>query len=217
MKLPILQNSKGMTVVELLVAAFLFSIFSLTLFAVFNLSNIIIRTNDVHTRLTFDGMQVLRSVDREIRQTSYTTDRLVITTDGNSNSVVRFQVPVDYDDDGDVVSSSLTKSVEWGAYDNAQDTTKGTYGNNPLNRWTRYSVTNGQLIRDVLDATLTAVSSLSRVMANDVQSFTVTQASTTILTITINFSAQDKAGQSGSARTIQSSFTNKTILRNAPT
>jgi len=209
------MKNQGFTLTEVLIATFLFSILAGVLYSILALSSISARTHEVTARINFDGMQVLRIVNREIGQTSYTSDRLVMTTDGNGNSVVRFQIPVDYDDDGDVVTSSLTKSTEWGAYDTVGATKRGS-GANPLNRWVRYSVSNGQLIREVLDGTLVADSSLTSVINNDVQSFTITQNSSTI-NLTMVISIIDQVGQSGTARTIQRTFTHQTFLRNVPT
>ena len=209
------SQKKGFVLVELMVGLFIFSMIISTLYSILLLSNVLMRTHEVRARISSDGLQVLRTINRELCQTSYTTDRLVISTDGNGNSVVRFQIPVDYDNDGDVVTSNLTKSIEWGAYDNNGDVQKGT-GQSPLNRWARYSVSNGQLVRDVLDATLTAVGGLTKVISNDVQSFTATQNSKTI-SLNITLSVSDQVGQSGMQRTLQGTFTYSTYLRNVPT
>ena len=213
-KLISFKSLTGFMLTELLISVLLFSVLASTLYSLMSLSHIIVRTHDVRTRMSFDGMQLLRTLAREIGQTSYTTDRLVITLDGSNNSIVRFQIPVDYDDDGDVVSSSLTKSVEWGAYDNFGETQKGAYGTNPLSRWVRYSVVSGQLIREVLTSVLVLES--SKVIHNDVQSFSVTQNGT-VLTLVSTLSVSDTAGQAGASRTLTETFNHRINLSNAPT
>ena len=211
----LLRRNAGYTIAELLMSTFIFSTMATSLYSLLSLSNIIVRTHDVQTRISYDGLQVLRTINRELTQTSYTTDRLVITTDGSGNSIIRFQIPVDYDDDGDVAASDLTKSIEWGAYDKLGNTAKGS-GANPLSRWVRYSVSNGQLQREVLDSMLAADTSLTTVICNDVLSFTAVQNTTTI-TLTLTVSVTDTTGQAGATRTMQHAFTYQTNLRNAPT
>ena len=209
------KSEKGFTIIELTVVMLIFSIIGAALQSLINLSNVTVRTYDLRTRISSDGLQVLRTIARELGQTSYTSDRLVITTSGG-NGDVKFQIPVDYDDDGDVVASNMTKSIEWGAYDNAEETQKGLYGNNPLNRWVRYYVENGQLKRGVLDSMGTQISNLTKVVGNDVQSFTVAQ-NTTSVTLSANISVTDVAGQSGVPRTQQGTFNLRIDLNNAPT
>ncbi len=210
-----LTQKQGFALIELLMSVFIFSILASTLYSLLTLSQITVRAHDVHARISFDGMQVLRTLNRELSQTSYTTDRLVITTDGNGNSVVRFQIPVDYDNDGDVITSNLTKSVEWGAYDKFGETQRGS-GSDPLNRWARYSVTSGQLIREVLDSMLAVVAGTTTVIHNDVQSFTVTQNGT-YLTLSTTLSVIETTGQSGKTRTLQETFNHRINLGNVPT
>ncbi len=209
------KRKAGYTIAEVLISTFLFSTFATSIYSLLTLSQIVNQTHDVQTRLSYGGLQTLRTINRELSQTSYTTDRLVITTDGNGNNVVRLQIPVDYDDDGDVTSSSLSKSIEWGAYDKLGNTAKGS-GANPSGRWARYSVTNNQLQREVLDSMLSVVSGSSTVICNDVQTFTATQNGTS-LTVSLTLQVSDLVGQSGKSRALSSTFSYQTTLRNAPT
>ncbi len=209
------KHNGGYTITELLMSTFIFSTLATTLYSLLNLSNVVVRTHDVQTRISYEGLQVLRTINRELTQTSWTTDRLAITTDGSSNNVVRLQMPVDFDNDGDVVASNLTKSAEWGAYDRLGNTSRGT-GADPLGRWVRYSIVSGQLQREVLDSTLGIVQGLTTIICDNVQAFTVTQNGTT-LNLTLTLSVSDTTGQAGTARTHQGTFTYRTNLRNVPT
>lgn len=204
------RTQKGFTLVELVMTGALFSLLSLSLFAVLNMANVIFHTNDVYSRLNTNAMQTLRSISKEVGETSpnVTPSRLNITT-VSGNSVVRFQVPVDWDNDGDATSGTTNPSVEWGAYTLINQGQSGTLGG-----WIRYSVSNNQLVRDVLDAGLVQVAGSSNVVANNVQSFTVTQSGSAIV-MTLTVQVVDVRGQNGAQRTFSRTFTSRTLLRNA--
>ena len=204
-------NLCGFTLVELMAALIIFSIVAASVYSLINMSNIIFRSNDASARINEDGMQLLRTISREVEQSS-ATNRLVITPIG-SNSVIRFQTPVDYDNDGDVVNDGPTNTVEWGAYDEVNQTQKGS-GQNPFNRWVRYQMTSNQLIRDVLNSSLNPVNGLSRVVANNVQAFTVTQNQNT-LTAGVTLQVADSVGQNGQPRNFQATVSQNIFLRNA--
>lgn len=208
-------GNRGFTLVELMFSALIFSIIVLSVYSLLNMSNVIFRTNDAYAQINHNGMQILHSISRELRQAGTDSSRLVITTDASNNSVVRFQIPVDYDNDGDVTVSSLSNAVEWGSYDQAGQTQRGA-GQNPLDRWAQYSVANNQLIRQVLDSALAPVIGLNRVISNGVQTFTITTNQNT-LTMNVTLTATDSAGQAGSGRTFQITSTAQTVLRNAST
>ena len=222
-------REKGFTLVELLVAMFLLPLLFLSLHFLLNMSHVILTTNDVFAQLNQGAVQALRSVSREIAQTNPngTPARLSITTDANNNSVVRFQIPVDWDNDGDVVGNGSNNPVEWGAYDQAEQAhlaVTGALGKPPgavssiQNRWARYSVANGQLIREVLDTALNPLAGSQRVIANNVSpasgAFTVTGPANNIVRITMTLRGIDRRGQNGTARTFADvPFTNETLLR----
>lgn len=208
-------GDKGMTLVELMFAAVIFSIIALSVLNLMTMSRLIFETNDVYAQLNHNGMQLLHSIERELRQTSNSSSHLVITTDVSNNSVVRFQIPVDHDNDGDVTVSSLANMVEWGAYDEVGQMQRAS-GADPLDRWVRYSVANNQLIREILDSGLVPVNGLSRVIGNGVQSFTATQ-NQSMLTLTTVLSATDTRGPTTGSRMFQATFTSQTLLRNVPT
>lgn len=202
-------NEKGFTLLELMVSCFIVTILFSSVFAVLAMANQVFRTNDLYSRLNQNDVQILRSISREIGQTSpnASPSHIAISANG-SNNTVRFQIPVDYDNDGDADTGGAKPAIEWGAY-----STPGEKTNGLLNYWIQYSLSNGQLIRSVLDGSFNTVS--TRVIANDVTSFTVSQ-STNTLTMTISFSVSDVIGQKGSQlRTLTQSFSNVTTLRNA--
>jgi len=197
--------------IEMLFVSFILPIIFLCVYSVLNLAYVVFNTNGVFSQLSHSEMQMLRHFNREIGQTSpnLSPSHLAIVLDAGGNNVVTFQIPVDWDNDGDVVTSSAAPQVEWGAYDYAGQTSSGRLG-----AWVRYSVVNNQLIRQVLDNTLTLIPGLQRVVANNVQSFLVTQNQRTI-TAGVTLRGTDVIGQAGDARNIQAAFNSSTILRNA--
>lgn len=208
-----LSNEKGFTLLELVVSGALLTVIMLSVFSVTVMSQQIFTDNGVYARLTQGGMETLRHVGREVGQTGPNTnpDRITITADGNGSSVLCFQIPVDWDNDGDVVTAAMNPAVEWGAYDWVGQTTNGRLG-----AWTCYSVDNAadQLIRDVRDSALAPIAGLSRIVANNVQTF-VAARNTDRLTMTITLQAADTVGKNGVTRNHQMTFNSTTILRNA--
>lgn len=214
----ITARQKGFTLVEALVAAAIIPLVFFAVFAVFHSSQVVFQTNGTFARLNQDSMQILRHISREIGQSSpnLLPSRFTLTTDGNNNSVLTFQIPVDCDNDGDVVDedgqscnpdADTRIETEWGAYD---DVNAGVNGR--LNAWARYSVVNNQLIREVLDPNQNAIAASRRVIANDVQTFTAARSQETV-TVTLTLRTTDRVGQNGGTRDFNSTFTHNTILR----
>ena len=205
-------KEKGFTIIELMVSILLLAMVFLSLFMIVTMANQVLRSNNISSNLNQSAMQELRSVLREIGQTSpnATPSHLNITTDVNNNSVVRFQIPVDWDNDGDADTGGLNPQAEWGAYDRV-----GFHTNGRLGAWARYSVVNGQLVRDVLDNALAIIQPQSQIIANDVLSFLAAQSQNT-LTLTLTLRATDQTGKKATqVRSFQQVFTATTILRNA--
>lgn len=212
MKEQTLKNEKGFTLIELMISGFIVTVLFASVFTVVSMANQVFRTNDLYSRLNQNALQVMRSISREIGQTSpnASPSHLSISTDASSNSIIRFQIPVDWDNDGDADSGGANPAIEWGAYDNPGEKTNGR-----LDGWIQYSVSNNQLIRSVLTSGLSTVAGLDRVVANNVTSFTTSQSSN-VLTMTISFQVTDTVGQkSTQIRTFSQTFSNVTILRNA--
>ena len=203
-----MKRHSGFTLVEVLFAIVIIPILFLSIYGVLHSANIVFQTNNVFSRLNQNAMQSLRYISREIGQTSpnVSPSHLTIVPDG-ANSMVTFQIPVDRDNDGDVVDNQ--DNVEWGAYREA-----GQVQNGLLGSWTRYRVVGTQLRRQVLNGALAPMAGLDRVVANDVQSFTVVQ-NLSNLRMTLTLQGTDNVGQSGGTRTLTSTFTSETTLRNA--
>lgn len=207
-------NRAGFTLPEVMISIFVSTIVLFSVFYIMTMASTIFRSNDLYFRLDQDAMQTLRSISREIGQTSPNAapSHLVITTDGNGNSVVRFQIPVDFDNDGDADDGAQNPQVEWGVYDQAGQTTSGR-----LNGWVRYSVTGTQLIREALDSSLNVVTGASKIIANNIQSFTVTKNQSNV-SMVLTLRATDTVGQqSGTPRQFPATFSTTTLLRNAVT
>lgn len=205
------EEERGYFVLEMLFVSFILPIVFLSVYSVLDAAYVIFNTNGVFSQLTHSEMQVLRHFNREIGQTSplLSPSRLALHTDSQGNSIVTFQIPVDWDNDGDVITSNIAPKVEWGAYDDVGKTTNGRLG-----AWVRYSVTESQLIRQVLDGSLVPIPGLQRVVANNVQSFLVTRDQRTLRAV-VTLRSTDAIGQAGIARTFQATLNNTTMLRNA--
>lgn len=208
-----MNNQRGFTLLEMLVSVSILVMVLSSVYLVLLMSDQVFRSNDLYYRLNQDSMQTLRSISREIGETSPNAapSHLNISTDGNGNSNVRFQIPVDWDNDGDADTGGFNPQTEWGAYDNCGATSSGRLG-----AWARYSVNNSnQLSRDILDSSLNAIAGTSKIIANNVQSFTVTKSQSTV-TMNLTLRAFDAIGKKGAAqRQFQATYTTKTMLRNA--
>lgn len=225
---------KGFTLIETMFVALLFPMLMLSAFAVIDSAGTIFRTHLHYEDLNRDAMQTLRSVSREIGQTSSLSSpsHLSITADASGNSVVTFQIPVDWDNDGDAYSGTLTPLTEWGAYDypghtrachSSSTTPACTSPQRPeiVGRWARYSVSGTQLVREVLDSSLVPVSGTRQVVCNRLSSqggaaaFRVVK-NQKVIDMSLQVSKQDTIGQKGNqVRTVQLSFPSRTILRNS--
>lgn len=204
-------NERGFTLIELLFVTLILPILILALYSTLDMAHSVFNTTNVYSQLNHDGMQVLRYIGREIGQGSptITPSRLSLPADGSGNTIVRFQIPVDWDNDGDVVTAGLAPQTEWGAYDDAGQTQGGR-----LSAWAEYSVVNGQLIRRVLDVTFNPIPNVpDRVVANDVLTFTANRVQNR-LQMTIRFRRTDMKAAFGGSRNLQTSFASSTILRN---
>lgn len=216
-------NEKGFTLVEVMVASFIFPILFFSVFSLLNMASMISHTNDVFAELNQSAVQTLRHISREIAQTgpAVTPPRLVITAGANGNSIVRFQIPVDWDLDGDIIGNGTNTPVEWGVYDEAGQSGLGA-GNaarpDLLNRWAQYSVNNqNQLVREILDgglATIGVTQIVARNVSPAVGSFVVTPPATGVSRVTLTVRGTDSIGQSGSARVFADiPFSSDTLLR----
>lgn len=208
----LIESQKGFTLVEIMIVAGLMSILMAALYSVTSYSQALFFNQNALSELTQGTTQTLRTVMREVGQSSPNTtpNHLDIVTDGSGNSVLTFQIPVDWDNDGDAFSGSLTPEIEWGAYDFVGSSTDGR-----LNDWIAYYVNNDdQLIREIRDSSGTAYPNTDSVISQNVQSFLVTQSGEQ-LRMVLTLQLINANGQAGGARTQTQTFTTETLLRNA--
>jgi prepilin-type N-terminal cleavage/methylation domain-containing protein len=205
-------NQKGFTLVEIMVVTGLLSVMIIALYSVTSYSQALFYNQNAYAQLTQGTAQTLRTVMREVGQSSPNTtpNHLDIVTDGSGNSVLTFQIPVDWDNDGDAFSGSLTPVMEWGAYDSVGSSTNGR-----LNDWVAYYVNNtSQLIREIRNGGGVAYANTARVVSSNVQNFLVTQSGEQ-LRMVLTLRLVNTVGQAGGARTQTQTFTTETLLRNA--
>lgn len=208
------KSSLGFTLAETIIACMFFSLLSFAMFATVSASNNIFQMQALNAEINKGGMQLIRSIAREIAESSPATDQshLIspIPTDASNNSIVTFQIPVDWDNDGDVVQDDLTQTVEWGAY----RFVKGTQQQSWLDGWVRYRVFGDQLLREVLDSVNGTLLATDVIVPQGVSAFQVTLVSRRV-SIFLTIRKSDVLGQKGpTARTYQTTFDGKTFLRN---
>jgi hypothetical protein len=208
------KSARGFTLAETVIACLFFSLLFFAMFATLSASNGIFQMQTLNAEINKGGMQLIRSIVREIAESSPATDQIhlitPIPTDGSGNSIVTFQIPVDWDNDGDVVQNDLTQAVEWGAY----RFVKGTQQQSWLGGWVRYRVFGDQLLREVLTSANGAVRATDVIVPQGVLAFRVTLVGNRV-SIVLTIRKTDVIGQKGpNARTYQTTFDGKTFLRN---
>ena len=121
------KDTRGFTLVEVIIASAFFSLLSLALFATLSSASNIMQMQTLNAGINQGGMQLIRSIGREIAESSPVADQshLIVTTDASANSVVTFQVPIDSEKDGNLVknldaagnplpaAAILNQTVEW--------------------------------------------------------------------------------------------------------
>ncbi len=210
------KDERGFTLMELTFSVALFSILGLVLFGILNASNQIFYATDIYAHQNDGAMQVLRSIGKELSETSslVSPSHFAVTGGIDSSDVVTFQVPVDYDNDGDVVTSSMNPAVEWGSYDEVGQTSDGDLGG-----YIRYQLENSpneaegnRLVRQVLDSSHNEVAGLEKILATNVDDFQVVQdtSDSNRYTIQLQLEQQDPVKEAN----YQSSFEHVIYLRN---
>lgn len=206
------RDHRGITLTETIMASSLFSFLFLALFTTLSSSGNLLRMQVLHSSINQSGMQLLRSIHREIAESSPVADEshLTLTRDANNNSIVTFQVPVDWDNDGDVVQDNLTQVVEWGAYRFVREPQQQSW----LNGWVRYRVLNEQLLREILTSP-TGVPVITDVLVPaDVQAFQVTLSGRRV-SVLLTVNRTDTVLERGTnARTYQTTFNGNVFVRN---
>jgi len=186
------------------------------LYSLLEAANVVFQTNTVNSRLNSDVMQSLRSISREFSQSNpgISPARVNVTQDANGNSILRFQVPVDWDGDGDAVDAQ--GRVEWGSFGDI-----GNVQTSQLGGWIQYSVNGTQLVHQVLDSAQIPIPDQSRVVLRNLSTqggaaFTVTTPAglTDQRDINVRLRATDLVGQNGQARAIGNNYSLRVFLRN---
>lgn len=212
-KRPATESTRGFTLMEVVIAIAFFSLLGFALFATLSSANNIFQMQTLNAGINQGGMQLIRSIGREIAESSPIADQshLIITADASANSVVTFQVPVDWDNDGDVVQGTLNPIVDWGAYRFIRKPQLQSW----LNYWVRYRVLDNQLLREILPSSNGNPTITDIIVPGDVLTFQVTSISTRRYNIILTLRKTDAIGQRGAnARTYQTTFDGDTLLRN---
>lgn len=205
---PTARRARAFTLVELLIGFGLLPMLLAAIYLLWTNVGAAARSEDAAARLNHQAMQVLRTLNRELSETGVDAAHFSLTTDADNNQVLTFQIPVDWDGDGDVVDDGdVSAPVEWGAYDQPGQLDAGQ-----LDTWARYSVVDGQLLREVLDANQAPIDGLERVVLDGVNTMTAVQQSDR-LTVSLGLEAVDEVGQHGQARTHNLSVSHEIILR----
>ncbi|MDD5226295.1 MAG: hypothetical protein PHV97_03800 [Candidatus Omnitrophica bacterium] len=211
------RNNRGFTLVELAMAVMFFSLLSLAIFSTVSSASNILQMQVLHASINQGGLQMLRSIAREIAESSPVSDQshlvLPIPTDASGNNIVTFQVPVDWDGDNDVVQGTLTQDVEWGARPFVSEPLDQSWTG--LNGWIRYRVSNNQLLREILTSSNGSVLATDIIIPGDVLAFQVAQTSPRRCTLLLTLRKADTVNQKGAtARTYQTTFDGDILLRN---
>ncbi|MDP3921113.1 MAG: prepilin-type N-terminal cleavage/methylation domain-containing protein [Candidatus Omnitrophota bacterium] len=230
------KHDSGFTLVEMVLSVALFSMVLVALYATLDMARVIFNTGSAYSQVTQSVMQTLRFISREIGQTSpnLVPVHFELEADDDGNSIVRFQIPVDWDNDGDAIEGTLDPDVEWGAYDDAGQT-RACHADTPgtpecdepdhaeiLDRWVRYRVIEGpteddgdeQLVREVLDADKNLIEGSASVVSNNVAAFNVGRDGESVQ-MTLTVTVAHETARDGGTRNVDSTFTSRTLLRNA--
>ncbi len=204
---------KGYTTIELMAVLTILPLLSLSVYGIVDIAGVLFRYGGVYSDLSLSTAQTLRSMNREIGESSpqINPSHFVIATDENQNSIVRFQVPVDWNNDGSVVTSEITPQTEWGAYRNVGQTQDGI-----LNAWARYRVSGGNLVRDLLNADLAQISGTEQIVVLNVERLRVTQTPGELnkVNVTLNLYKQERVGKNGTAQDFRAVVNSQVLLRN---
>lgn len=206
------KGTRGITLVETVMASVLFSFLFLALYSTLSSAGNILRMQLLNSGINQNGMQVLRSIHREIAESDPNTDEnhWILGSDAKGNNTITFQVPVDWDNDKDVVQDTLTQPVEWGAYRFMRDATQQSW----LDGWVRYRMLNDQLVREVLTSANGTPVVTEVLIPRDVQAFKVSLDDPRV-SILLTVKKSDVIGQKGTAtRTYETTFKGNVTVRN---
>lgn len=101
---------KGFTLIEILVATFIFSLIFMAVFMVLAGGRDSFFTGDAAIEIHQEIRKVLLTMDKELRQ-SRSSEITGVPADNNFYPSITFKVPEDLDGDGDVIDAS--GNIEW--------------------------------------------------------------------------------------------------------
>jgi len=113
-----LNKKASFTLVEVMIVSFLFIIIMGGVLAILSVSRYSWYQTDVEIELQQDLRKALTRVSKELRESGFDSVGAAMVTiqDGagvNSSDILDFYVPVDYDNDGDIINGLW--HIEWGA------------------------------------------------------------------------------------------------------
>jgi len=207
-------SKNSFTLVELLIVCGILVFIVGGIIAVLNIGQSTWQNTETHIELQQDLRKAMIRVTKEIRESGFNAAAsCMVTIDDdtgeNGTDILGFYIPVDHDNDGDILDDDL--NIEWGAVTlwANKDPDCEAPGDNcqELNYKIEYLIdANGQFIRRVLNDTSSVVREDN--YANNIINFQVLR-SDAIVTITITVRKNAISG-----RTITKNLTSEIYLRN---
>jgi hypothetical protein len=167
-----LKSNKGVGLIELAITMVIFLVLIGMLYAAMNSNRVTVNEGQDMIKLQQETRKVIDRITREL-----TASRSALVTIPITNDSVTFQMPVDWDSDGDAVDASGL--VEWGAEGNLSWTIRYFLG----------GLNNQQILRRVFNAS-GVQQGADTVVANDINLFQVTRQPAQPNRILINLTAQ---------------------------
>ena len=184
------MSKDGFSLLELFIAISLFIVMMGALFLVISPSIDSFQLSTAQLDLESEVRRALDTMTSELMQTRISKiNEGPVGADNINYNVIRFAIPFDIDNDGDILDNNL--AIEWS-------------DQNPANWTVRYSRVGTQIIR-------TAGDGLNPVLANNITSLTFRRPSYNPNTIEIGISAQKSTSKN---RSVQVSLSSLIKMRN---
>lgn len=210
-----LARGAGFTLVEVMIVASLFIVIMGGILAILSVGKYSWYQTDVEIELQQDLRKAMTRVIMELRESGFdSVGSAMITiqdnTGQNNSDILTFSVPVDYDNDGDIVNGS--SNIEWGGatlWANKDPNCEAAGDNcQYLDYKTQYFInSNNQFIRRALDDSNAAVREDN--YANNIIDFQVTRNNSFV---TLELTARK---DTSFGRTITRSISSEIYLRNS--
>ncbi|MBM3252768.1 MAG: hypothetical protein FJZ16_00755 [Candidatus Omnitrophica bacterium] len=167
-----LIDNKGAGIIEIAITMVIFLILIGMLYGAISSNRVTVNEAQDKVKLQQEARKTLDRLEKELR-----ASRNSLVTISPTNDSVTFQVPVDWDSDGDVVDA--IGAVEWGAEGNLNWTIQYLLG----------GINNQQILKRVFN-TAGIQQGTDTVIANDIGSFQITRQIAQPNRIIINLTAQ---------------------------